>query len=205
MQLFKINLQNNSKSINIIFMKYSFTDNSVDIKFIQKNSTFNQYFIENNSNQINEICNFLDGNEKLLLINGFIGTGKTSVCEYCLNFLDTNCIVLKYDCFETTILDDILLGFFDEFRKLSVLGKIKPPKIKSDNFAKKINTYFESIEKPILVIINSFEEILKSNKPEIIEFIRHLMRMSNVKVILISRAFKSGEIDMPNKKVTILA
>ena len=88
---------------------------------------------------------------------------------------------------------------------MSSLGKIEPPKTKSENFTQKINSYFESINKPIVVVINSFEEILKDNKNDILDFIKHLCEMDNVKVVLISRTFKTDNFDIPSAKVTILA
>ena len=42
----------------------------------------------------------------------FLGTGKSSIANHCLTTaLAEDTIVLEYNCFETTILDDILLAF----------------------------------------------------------------------------------------------
>lgn len=188
-------------------MEYNFTSFDFDKKELLSNerSGINRFLLENCTKQVDYICNFLTGNSSLLLVNGFMGTGKTAVVEHALTALTDDSIVLNYNCFETTILDDILLTFFEEFKKLTALEKISVPKIKSENFTQKINAYFQSINKPIVVVINSFEEILKPNKAEVLGFIKHLCTMPNVKVILISRTFDLTDFDIKYEKVTILA
>lgn len=188
-------------------MEYRFTDLDFDKKLLLSNevSGINRFLLENNTKQVNAIYDFLSGQSKLLLINGFLGTGKTSVLEHTLNYISDDALILNYNCFETTILDDILLSFFDDFKKFSALGKINILKVKSENFTQKINYYFQSVTKPVVVVINSFEEVLKSNKPEIFAFIKHLCKMSNVKVVMIATAFDLTEVDIPYEKVTILA
>ena len=205
MQFFKINLQKNVKSINMTYMQYSFVDISTNKKNNQKSTDLNPFLLENSTKQIDAILNFFSGKSKLLLINGFMGTGKTAVLNHALKFLNEECIILQYNCFETTMLDDILLNFFDQFKKLTTLGKIKPIKTKTENFTQKINAYIESIDKPIVVVINSLEEILKANKDDIFDFINHLCKVKNVKVVLISRTFKTDHFEVPSEKVTILA
>lgn len=187
------------------YMQYSFIDISKEQKPTQKPVNLNPFLMENCTKQIDAINRFFNGNSKLLLINGFMGTGKTAILNYSLSSLDANCIILQYNCFETTMLDDILLNFFEEFKRLTTLGKVNPPKTRSENFAQKINSYFESIDKPIVVVINSLEEVLKDNKADIIDFINHLCSINNVKVVLISRTFKEDNFNVFSSKVTILA
>ena len=184
-------------------------DDGFDKRLIQKNESgsINHFLLENNIKQIEQICDFLETKFPLMLINGFVGTGKSTVVNYAASFTSADTIKLKYNCFETTILDDILLAFFDEFKKLTAMGTISAPKGKSDNFTQKINSYFENINKPVLIIINSFEEVLKENKQEIIDFIIHLASFPNIKVILISRTFSLSDFDkkIGYKRATILA
>ncbi len=190
-------------------MSLKFLDDGFDKRLIQKNESgsINHFLLENNIKQIEQICDFLETKFPLMLINGFMGTGKTSVVNYAASFISKDAIKLEYNCFETTILDDILLAFFDEFKKLAAMGVINNPKAKSDNFTQKINSYFEAINKPILIIINSFEEVLKENKQEIIDFIIHLSGFQNIKTILVSRTFSLSDFDkkVGYKRATILA
>ncbi|MDR1327615.1 MAG: hypothetical protein LBJ74_04335, partial [Heliobacteriaceae bacterium] len=151
------------------------------------------FLIENNARQIERITEFLQSKTPLMLVNGFMGTGKNTVVNHSL--ASTDAIMIKYNCFETTVLDDVLLSFFDDFKKLTALNIISTPKIKSENFVQKINSYFESIEKPVIVLFDSFEETLRENKQEILDFIFHLTSFPNVKIILISRVFALDDFE----------
>ena len=182
MQLFKFYLQKIEKSINIDYMEYKFVDDIIEKKTILKSeSNINPYFLENNVDQIEQIIDFFKAKTPLLLVSGFTGTGKNTVVKEALNYLSGESIVISYNCFETSILDDILLSFFETFRKLCAQNIIQPPKLKSDNFTQKINTYFQTIEKPIVIVINSFEEVLKDNKQEILNFFKYLSNFSKIK------------------------
>ena len=98
-------------------------------------------------------------------------------------------------CLETTILDDMLLSFFESFRNYAIKGTITLPKAKVDNFTQKINSYFNAVQNPIVVVLHSFQAILKENKKEILSFIEHLEKFENVKIILSSRTFNYEEFN----------
>ncbi len=177
-----------------------------DRKTIQKlDIGINQFLIENNVSQIEKILNFFKSNNRLLLVNGFMGTGKTMVVNQSLSMLNEDVITLKYNCFETTILDDILLEFFDDFKRLTVQNIIKAPKTKTENFTQKINAYFESIDKPTIIVINSFEQILKENKTEILNFLNYISKYEKIKTILIARKFEYDDFKSEYEKVSISA
>ena len=177
-----------------------------DRKTIQKlDIGINQFLIENNVSQIEKILNFFKSNNRLLLVNGFMGTGKTMVVNQALSMLNEDVITLKYNCFETTILDDILLEFFDDFKRLTVQNIIKAPKTKTENFTQKINAYFESIDKPTIIVINSFEQILKENKTEILNFLNYISKYEKIKTILIARKFEYDDFKSEYEKVSISA
>ncbi|MDR1168785.1 MAG: hypothetical protein LBK53_07880 [Heliobacteriaceae bacterium] len=180
-----------------------FIKEAADKKNIAK-SGINEFLLENNRLQTEKILDFLKSSKPLLLVNGFLGAGKNAVVKHALSFCEA--VTLEYNCFETTVLDDILLEFFNTFQKLSAQGIINPPKAKADNFAQKINAYFQMIEKPVVVILNSFEEILKDNKQEILDFIFHLVPSPKIKVVLISRVFNYEDFAKINyERVSVLA
>lgn len=184
----------------------NFINGSIIYKDIPKDSPFPISFLNNCEKQIEETCNFLQSNEKLLLINGFKGCGKHIFIDFMISGLDSDVLTIKYNCFETTILDDMLLSFFETFRKYVIKGKITPPRQKTENFTQKINTYFGTIQKPILVILSSFDTILKNNKGEILSFIQHLQKYPNIKIILTARTFNYDDFENTNyARTTILA
>ena len=183
-----------------------FIKEAVDKKIVQKQDIgINPYLIENNFNQIEKITKFFQTQTPVLLVNGFMGTGKVLIVNQALSFLEDDVITLKYNCFETTILDDILLEFFDNFKKLTAQGIIQIPKARTENFTQKINAYFESIEKPIVIVINSFEQITKDNKQEILDFINHLAKSGKVKFVLIARKFDYNDFTTDFERVAISA
>lgn len=175
-------------------MQYKFLNFFLDKKDIltQNSEMIDPILIENNEEQLNDIYEFYKNERPILYVNGFLGTGKVQLVNYSTNFLSDETIVLKYNCFETTILDDIFLTFFEEFKKLEAQKIINSPKIKSENFNQKIHSYFSTIEKPILIILDSFEALNEENKKETIDFLLHLVKFQKVKTVLIGRTFKAS-------------
>lgn len=193
-------------------MQYNFLNIFLDQKELlnqaksNENIEINPFLLENNASQIEEIYNFYKGNVNLLYVNGFLGTGKAEIINYSTAFLSTETIVLKYNCFNSTILDDILLLFFNEFKKLSSQNIISEPKAKTENFTQRINAYFTQIEKPFVIILDSFEAILEENRQEILDFIFHLNTMQKIKIIIIGRTFESKYFkDIKIERITTFA
>ncbi len=183
-----------------------FIKETVDKKTILKQDIgISPILIENNIQKIEDILDFFNNPSPLLLVNGFMGTGKVHVVNQALSFLSDEVITLKYNCFETTILDDILLEFFDNFKKLTAQGVIPIPKAKTENFTQKINAYFDSIDKPVLIVINSFEQVLKDYKQEILDFFFHLSKSYKIKTIIISRKFDYEDFKQNYQRVSINA
>ena len=153
-------------------MKYQFIDDITDRKIFLKQDAdpVTRILAENNNDQFLKMHEFFMYEKFLLLISGFLGTGKSSVINYFTDFLRPETIVLMYNCYETSNLEDLLLALFEKFKTLEAENIIREPKMRSENFAQKINSYFISISAPIVVIIDSFEQVLKSNKGEILDF-----------------------------------
>ena len=128
--------------------------------FLNTSGAFlNPVLAENNLNQFCQMSEFFKSDKFLMLVNGFLGTGKSSVTDYFLKFLKTEVITLKYNCYETTILEDLLLSFFERFKELAAENIIQEPKMRSENFVQKINSYFMSITSPVVIVLDSFEEV----------------------------------------------
>ena len=178
----------------------------INIKALPKESDFSLAFLNNNEKQIDQTCEFLQSDKSIMLINGFMGAGKKSFVNFIGTTLNQEVLQIKYVCFETTILDDMLLSFFETFRNYVIKGKIQNPRHKVENFTQKINMYFHSVTNPILIVINSFDSILKKNIPDILNFIKHISKLPNVKVIISARAFEYSLFDDTKySQTTILA
>lgn len=183
-----------------------FIEKPINIKELPKEFPMEVCLIENNEKQIGQICDFLMGDKNLLQVTGFKGSGKSEVVGFTTNFLNNDVIILPYTCLETTILDDMLLSFFETFRSYIMLGAITPPKIKVENFNQKINSYFTSVTKPILIVIDSYEAIVKENKTDVVNFLKHLLKFPNVKIMLVGKSISSDDFaEFEYDKVTTLA
>lgn len=174
-------------------MKYRFLQENINPEdIIEKNTDIGvSVLLENNKNQINKIFDFFNSQNSLLLATGFLGTGKTSVIKSCLSALDENAILLWANCYESTNLDDIFLEFFEEFKHLASHNIIKVPQAKFENFSQRINAYFYSISKPIVIVLNSYQALLPENAKLLLDFIGHLSEFAKIKTIIISRNFNT--------------
>ncbi len=189
-------------------MQYKFLNIFLDPKelLMQAKTDINPFLLENNSSQIEKIYNFFKSDINLLFVNGFSGTGKVKIINYSTAFLSSEAILLKYNCFNSTVLDDILLSFFSEFKKLSSQNIISEPQVRTENFTQKVNSYFSQIEKPFVIILDSFESVLEENRQEILDFIFHLNSMQKIKTIVIGRIFENKYFkDIPFERVTVSA
>ena len=190
-------------------MKYQFLNFFLEKKDLlkQNSEVIDPFVLENNKENLENIYDFYGSEKPILFVNGFMGTGKKQVVNYSLNFLSKETIVLWYNCFETTILDDILLCFFNEFKKLQTQGIISGLKVKTENFTAKINAYFTSIEKPFVIVLNSYDSIQKENLQEIVDFINHVIGFEKVKVVIVSRTLdrKSFDDDTKYERMTLSA
>lgn len=193
----------------LTYMEKNFINNTADKKTFLNSTVngINPILAENNIEKFSQMSKFFNSENFMLLVNGFLGTGKSALVDYFLNFLNTDVIVLKYNCYETTVLDDMLLSFFEKFKELTAENIISEPKMRSENFIQKINSYFASITTPFVIVIDSFEEVLKANKAEILEFLKHLSQSGRVKVVLVSRKFDSEDFEnnFSYEKITISA
>ncbi len=168
------------------------TNSFIDEKFVLKDllkeeHSYNNFLLENNEKQISQIMEFFDKKEQILALNGFCGVGKSCIADFVCENLKEDVLVLKYTCFETTTIDDLFLAFFEIFRQFTVQGKIPMFRTKTEIFTQKINSYFTNIKSPMIIVLNSFEAILKNNRNDIINFIKNLASLENIKVIITSR------------------
>ena len=112
-------------------MKYEFINHDIDKKMLLKNeeSDINQFLLENSTKQVDLIYNFLCNSSRLLLVNGFMGTGKTALVAHTGIALSKDVIVLAYNCFETkyfkSSISTTLLSNVDEDLKQPLYEFIK--------------------------------------------------------------------------------
>lgn len=142
-------------------------------------------FTKFNTNILGQIHDFINSQKDLLYIGGFQGCGKSEIVNKAIENIDENTLLFRHLCFENSVIDDFLLGFYDNLRYYSINKRINLKKSLTENFAQKVSFYFKNLDKKSLIIIDNFEIISKNS--EIMDFLAHLGKFENVKLILISR------------------
>ncbi len=174
-------------------MDFKFLHNLSDASelILKESPSIHPCLLENNKNDIIKALDFLSSDEKFLYIHGFIGTGKRQFINYICEYLAKDLIKLEYYCKESTVCDDILLYFTDIIEKHSIA--------KSINFNAKITTlnakfqkYLSSIKKPFLIILHSLDNISDKNMQYISSNFSDVLKNSNVKIIITTRAMKQN-------------
>ena len=145
----------------------------------------NELFTKFYSVHIKEIHDFLDSDKDVLYINGYSGSGKSSVLKAAINSYAEDILKFHHLCFKGTVTDDFLLSFYDTFRNYAIREKIALKKNPEEGFMDKVSFYFKNLEKKAVVIIDNFEAI--TNEEEITDFLIHIAGFNNVKVIVISK------------------
>lgn len=143
-------------------------------------------FTKFNIRILNQIHDFINSQDDLLYIAGFQGCGKSELVNFALKDIGKDILLFRHLCFKNSVIDDFLLGFYDNLRYYSINKKINLKKSLTENFAQKVSFYFKNLDEKCLIIIDNFDLISKNS--EIVDFLSHLGKFENVKLILISRA-----------------
>ncbi len=170
-------------------MDYEFLDKSIDReKIILPNSDkINPFLLKNNHAEIMKAVDFIKSEEKFLYIHGFLGTGKRQFVNYFCEFLAKDVVRLEYYCKEATVCDDIILNFVDvieekiALKSVSLNAKITTPSVK---FQQQVS----AINRPFLVILHSYDDVLEENRKHITDWINTLAEEKNVKIVVSTRA-----------------
>ena len=144
-----------------------------------------QGFFQFNNSIINEIVNFATSPFDMFFLSGPKGSSKSETIEKIIPELSEENLIFRHFCFENTVIDDFLLNFYDELRSFSLAGKLSLKKFTTGDFKEKVTHYFKTIEQNCIIIVENFEKVEKNSA--IIDFLVHLSRFFNVKIIIVSR------------------
>lgn len=172
-------------------MKYHYLNSSIDTDNIvlPPSDKINTSLQKNNYAEIVKGINFLASDDVLLHVHGFMGTGKRQFINYISEFADTDVIKLEYYCRTSTVSDDILLNFIDKIEQSAMKGSTINIKIMTLDV--KFQQYISTIKSPFLIILHSIDYILPENAAHIRECLEKVVRNSNVKVIVSTKAMMS--------------
>ena len=170
-------------------MEYKYLDEKINIEnlTLSDSSKINHYLLKHNNAEIIKALKFFSGNEKLLYLHGFLGTGKRQFINYTIDFINKEVIKLKYICKPSTVCDDILLSFIEIVEQHS-LSKAVNHNAKITTLAVKLEQYISSIKKPFVIILESYDDIEEKNKKLVEDFLHNIIKEENVKIVLSTRA-----------------
>ena len=156
----------------------------------------NDFILNHNIEAISSMLRFLSGTDNIFILNGFMGAGKTYCADFITNFIDDDVLIFKNSYQEAINLDDVFLSMFKDFSVYHNDKKIVLPKIETNIFSEKINSYIKYCNSPMLFIFDSFEINMRSRdtQKDILDFINYLSHFEKVKIIICSRTFKITDL-----------
>lgn len=152
--------------------------------------------------ELRELLGLYNDNEHFLcMVEGSFGTFKTGLVNASLKLLEPEVLVFKFSCFEATTLDDMFLSFFNDLKKFHQEKKISFSKIETNSLSQKINQYLTRLNRPAVIVIDSFENIFSSqkNKDEIARFLDHLLSFNQFKIVVLSRIVENNLFQSQNQ------
>ncbi len=168
-------------------------------------SELNKFILNTNKEVLDDFVEFFKEDKKVFLLKGFMGSGKTVILNSLADFLSKEVLFFKINFFPATNLDDILLSLFKDFASFHNEKKLVLPKVDSNIFSEKINTFIKSIDKPMVFAFDSLElnKVEKNIRKDILYFLDYLTRFEKIKVVISSRSF--DEDDLPSIGIVAIA
>ena len=155
-----------------------------------------QSFFQFNNSVIDEIITFVKSSSDIFFLSGPKGSSKSETIEKVIPELTQENLVFRYFCFENSVIDDFLLNFYDGLKNFSIAGRVSLKKFVTGDFKEKVTHYFKTIDKNCVIIVENFDKV--EQNVEISNFLTHLSKFQNVKIIIVSRnpntVFSNDEI-----------
>ncbi len=172
---------------------------------INEHPKFKSIF-DNNQNVLENIVSFLNDDSKVLIIKGFMGSGKSKMFDIVSEVLAEETLIFRTTFHPATHLDDVLLNLFNRFAFYHNKHLISLPKAVSNIFSEKINTYIKSVNLPMLFVFDSLElqKLSRIQQKDVLDFINYLANFEKVKIIVASRNLDEEDISVPFAKSTTI-
>ncbi len=144
------------------------------------------------------------GREKLIFIRGLQGVGKTTLLRAINKFVDNNVLHFYYTCSTITNLDDIILAFYNFLDKNLEIKETKRTDISNitTTVDEKILGYLKTLNRPLLMTIDDFDRLIKSNteiKEDIAVFLRYLASVPNLKLIIAGQRMPTSNLGIKDE------
>ena len=120
-------------------------------------SSIDNFLLENNEQSLSKIYSFAQKPEGILIVSGFVGTGKTQIVNHLLNYLDKDVCSLKIYCSNSITLDDVLLSLWSQFISDSSNTEIAYKYRQTKSFQDKVSGYFADSNSNIVITVYNFD------------------------------------------------
>lgn len=170
--------------------------NSVESEF----SYQEEEIINHDFDTFSKLVSFMNSNGTFFVLHGFMGSGKSTMVDCLPKIINQDVLYFRTNCFESTNLDDVLLGIHTDFVNYHNQRKIILPKVDSTGFTDRINAYLKSVNLPMLFVFDSVNAEKYPLHGEISNFIKHLAQIERVKVVVTSRNLASDDLSGENNQ-----
>lgn len=170
--------------------------NSVECEF----SYQEEEIIKHDFDTFSKLVSFMNSNGTFFVLHGFMGSGKSTMVDCLPKIINQDVLYFRTNCFESTNLDDVLLGIHTDFVNYHNQRKIILPKVDSTGFTDRINAYLKSVNLPMLFVFDSVNAEKYPLHGEISNFIKHLAQIERVKVVVTSRNLASDDLSGENNQ-----
>ncbi len=150
------------------------------------------FLLKNCEVNLSKIYGFCQKPEDILIISGFLGTGKTRVIKHLLNYLDRDVCSFKIYCSKSLTLDDVLLSLWSQFISDTSNMDIAYKYRQTTSFQDKVSGYFTDFQKNIVITLFDFDSITDNNRQEILDFLTSVSASDKIKVIIVSKTFDTS-------------
>lgn len=172
------------------------------LKLIKLNGTSDFLFEKNLPNFV-ELIDFLKNDNDIFIISGYSLCGKSLLTSIIPQLALETTIIHEFKCSQASTLDDLLLTFFETFKKYAQKNLLTLPKTNTQNFYELINFYLNQINNSIIINLDDWNEIEdKKNKDEIMNFLSQFASYDNIKLIITTRAFDISDVKNINLKIS---
>ncbi len=171
---------------------YSCEEGSFPIKITNKE----QEILKHDFESFAKVMSFLKNESlKVFILHGFMGSGKSAIINIASRVTNESVLVFRVNCFDSTNLDDVLLSLHTDFVNYHNSRRIILPKVDTNVFADRINTYIKSCKKLMLFIFDSIDCEAHPLQKDIINFIQVITQIDGIKVIINSRNLASNILE----------
>lgn len=181
-------------------MKYNFIKFGITANLELNEERQDYPFFEQNRDIFTQIFEFLSGQKACFIMTGMQGVGKSKIMSEAISYLNKDVLLFRYKMYEATTLDDVLLNLTIDFREYQKNLNITLPQTNTKDFREKIQTYIKSINKPMLLVLESYENVFKCEEisKAINDFLLHIASIDKFKIIFISRTFETQILENKN-------